>query len=462
MSLFDVAPKDRAPRDRFVVTGVGPIAPTGCGRDAFYSAHQKPESGLSTWEPKGIDFDSLAPASGRWARQAPTRAVGRLPTSFGTFQYIVNAGLVTERQVEKLDPIQALTIAAAHLALCDAGLNPKEIEKHYHPDQRALVLGTSTGLHRDGFLRIKEAIENPAPLLRFGGMPTLLPYSATGAAASALNILGHATVINSTSEAGTKAIVTALQNFQAQDNLDVVVTGGYDLFDDPSFPLKWSAFQEVDLLSHWPGRPQDACRVGTKDRSGMVPAEGAGFLTIERLSGVRRTHREGQILAEVTGWREKPGPPTRTPLEPEIGGETGTIVMQSAVDRSHVAGRLGRSDVVLLMPHLTGTGADHIEERSARPVLDPITADVRVTTCMTHTGHAFAATGSWNAILAALTLKFGRPPITLHVTPVNQDPKLKYPFIVSSDPIRAAAAVIHNYGFFNVHAALVIEPFAAE
>src|SRR5712692_10421785 len=107
---------------RVVITGLGVVAPTGIGKEAFWSACIAGRSGIGPIT--SFDADLL-----------PTRIAGEVPD----FDPVALG--ITPEEVRHTDRNTQLALAAANLALLDAGL-PDQLNEAER-DQIGVYLGSA-------------------------------------------------------------------------------------------------------------------------------------------------------------------------------------------------------------------------------------------------------------------------------------------------------------------------------
>ena len=457
-SWYQLHPQEREPYYRIVITGVAPIAPTGVGREAFWEAHLRGHSGIREWVPN-LGDRNITEHSRWWPGRRAAFVAGLIPEDFDVFEYLISTGVTSEEQRSNYDIIQALALAATYMALYDAGLPLDLLAQHYPPKRRALIIGNTIG-PLQSTLRFHRMFHDGEDLPVQAAL-TVMPNSQAGEVADRFSIEHDAKVISSASDVGLVAIADGVEMLLKDKDCDVVIAGGAEAVLDREDPLNWEILRRGGVLSHWEGRPEEASRVATKDRSGLVPADGAGMVILERLSNVIRQGREHQILAELSGGSVQKASSFRgRPLSPEPGGVTGSRAIREALERAHVSDYETGGSIVLY-PHLTGTSVgDRAEATVINSAFKGFNREVVVTSGVPNHGHSFAVTGVWNIILAALTASTGAIPRIINLTSDNQDPRVNLNFALETRVgVDVAAVVVHDYGFYNKHATLVLKPF---
>ncbi|MBI4635918.1 MAG: hypothetical protein HY727_06160 [Candidatus Rokubacteria bacterium] len=260
---------------RVVLTGVGVLnAAIGGGSAALGAYLGAPRSAL---RPTGA---------------APGRLVAELAPS-------ALAGLVDATETRRLSRVCQFAVAAARLALADAGLEPS--------DELGLVVGTefgdlgSTVEFADGYLE-----RGPA------GLSALLFPSTvmnTMAAASAIAVVakGLSLTLNAPAVAGELAVARAAALVRT-GRLEVALAGGVDQID----PLRMRMLAELGAASD-------------------VRGEGATFVVLEALPVA--LERRARVLGEILGasWSALPARPHG------VGRHAGSRAIAAALEAAATA-----------------------------------------------------------------------------------------------------------------------------
>ncbi|HEV2765940.1 MAG TPA: beta-ketoacyl synthase N-terminal-like domain-containing protein, partial [Pyrinomonadaceae bacterium] len=261
---------------RVVITGMGCVTPLGVGREAFWGALLRGESGVRRIE----SFD----ASGSKVRIA---------AEVRDFDWQAQLSPKDWKHVARTVP---LALAAAREALDDAALQPSDLSLEERR-RFAVVLGTGGGglsftERQYGFYFAghgQKASVYTIPSSTHGG------HSSELSMAFGLRGLSH--LISTGCTSSTDAIAYAAEHV-ALGRADRALTGGTDA---PVAPGILAGFELMTVLtSEWNDEPERASRPFSRDRSGIVLGEGAWvYLLEERETALRRG---AKIYAEVTGY----------------------------------------------------------------------------------------------------------------------------------------------------------------
>ena len=395
---------ERGPRRRVVVTGLGVLASCGIGKDAFFA-------GLS------------GPA-----------AVG--PQSVGAFD---PAGWFDPKEARQTDRFAQLSVAAAALALDDAG------ELGADPWRVGVIFGTGTG----GLATIQEQMillvaKGPRRV-----SPRLVPMMMGNAGAAAISIRfglhGPCETVVTACASATHAIGQALR-LVGDGRCDAVVTGGAEAAISRSGgldPIGIAAFGNMTALStSGHSRPFD------RRRDGFVIAEGGGALVLEELG--HAVSRGAHLYAELLGAASTADAYHIT--APAPGGEGAVACMELALADAGIR----PAQVAQINAHGTSTPlndlaeAEAIEKVFGRPG-PPVTSIKGVT------GHSLGAAGALEAIASVLSIEGGLIPPTAGLE--EQDPEIHLDIVTGAARAFTPGPVLSNsFGFGGHNGCLVFGP----
>ncbi|MFH1428645.1 MAG: beta-ketoacyl-[acyl-carrier-protein] synthase family protein [Candidatus Margulisiibacteriota bacterium] len=256
---------------RVVVTGIGVLASNGVGKDAFWEALKKGQSGV-----KAISrFD----ASGYRSQIAGEIDIDPL-------QYL------TSKRAKHLSFFTQLAIIASKEAMEDSGLDLSKISL----EDVGVVFGTAAG----GMDRAEEQHD----VMRDRGIRSvdphftaaMIPNAASGEVSLEFGTHGVNLTISTACSSGANAIGYAFECIKNR-RADIVIAGGAEA---PIVPLTYGLFSIAHQLSSNNDLPEEACRPFEGKRDGMVLSEGAAVLILEEMK--HATSRGARIYAEVVGY----------------------------------------------------------------------------------------------------------------------------------------------------------------
>ncbi|QCD59160.1 beta-ketoacyl-[acyl-carrier-protein] synthase family protein [Streptomyces hawaiiensis] len=398
-----------APLRRVVLTGLGVVSSIGIGVDEFAASLRAGRSGAGPIS----QFDTTG-----FAHSNGCEVVGFEPE-----QWISNLDL------ENVGRASRFSVAAARMAVADAGLEAEELAS-----QRGLVcIGTTDGESHD----LDQLVEIE---LRDGheSMPTAVagrvsPLRLSISIAQELGLADvEATVIATACAAGNYAIGSGFDAVRTGE-VDYALCGGADAICRKTF----TGFYRLGTMA------PDVCRPFDKDRKGILTGEGAGVLMLESLESALA--RDARIYAEVLGY----GLNCDAYHQVAPHQESVTRCMELALRDAGV----DPSQVDMISAHGTGTKANDITEtRAIRDVFGD--QPPRTVSMKSMLGHTLGAASALAAIGCALAItnKF-IPPTINHVT---TDPECQID-CVPNEAVEAELEIVQNNGMaFGGNNAVVI------
>jgi 3-oxoacyl-[acyl-carrier-protein] synthase II len=414
----------RQPR-RVVITGMGCVTPIGLGREAFFDALRRGESGVRRIE----SFD---------VSESPVKIAAEVRG----FDWEAQLNAKDRKHVPRTVP---LALAAAREALDDARLQPSDFSV---AERRAfgVVLGTGGGglaftERQYGYYYTREynkASVYTIPSSTHGGLSSELSM--------AFGLRGLSHIISTGCTSSTDAIAYAAQHI-ALGRQDTMLAGGVDA---PIAPGILAGFNLMTVLTdEWNDEPERASRPFSRDRSGIVLGEGAWVYVLEVYERARR--RGARVYAEITGYGATCDAYHRVRLE-ETGDEPARAMVMAMEDAGHAPAEV---DYVNL--HGTSTVLnDRIETRARKLALGNRAARVPMSATKSQIGHPQGASGAagLGAALCAMHTNVIPPTINLDEPDQACDPDY-VPNRAREASVRVA--LCNCIGFGSKNSALVIE-----
>jgi 3-oxoacyl-[acyl-carrier-protein] synthase II len=417
---------------RVVVTGLGPVTPLGTGKELFWEGLVRGRSGITAIE----SFD----ASG-----LPSRIAGEIK-DFDPLSYM------DPKDARRMDRFCQFAVAAARLALADAGLREgRELEDAgVKGDRAAVVVGSGIGgiatveeqhlrLLRKGFTRVSPFT-----------VPMIIPNMAAGWLSILFGFKGPNFSTVTACAAGTHALGLAFQ--LVRDGIaDMCLAGGSEA---GITPLALAGFCSMRALSTRNDDPASASRPFDADRDGFVMAEGAGLLLLESLEGA--SARNADPYCEILGFGMSADAHHIT--APDPGGEGAAACMREAL----ASAGLHPEEVDYINAHGTSTPYnDRIETSAIKRVFGEHARRLAVSSTKSMTGHLLGAAGGVEAAATALVLKEGVIPPTVNLEKADPECDLDYvPLRTRKAEVRAA--VSNSFGFGGHNACLVMGSLSGE
>lgn len=360
------------------ITGLGAVTPIGNGIPAFLAGLQAGRSGIRAMR---SDFSDRLAYNAFGIVDMPTDSV------------------VPRSRMAGIDRYSSFGLIAAHEAVSDAGLDG-------HPSLEGTIIAVGTGM--GGAESVQQGYEEL--LLRGGSRinPLIVVKGMNNAAAAHIAIdfgcHGQSLTYSTACSSSAVAIGEAARAIRG-GHADVAIAGGTEALLTHGTIAAWQAMRTLAIPD--PAHPETACRPFSKDRTGLVLAEGAGFVVLESEAHARA--RGARIHARLSGYGARTDAVHLT--KPDPAG-------QSAAMRAALADAgLEPSDIGYINAHGTATLAGDITETEAiRRVFEAHAARIPVSSTKSMHGHLMGATGAVEFIAALLALRhdFLPPTINLH------------------------------------------------
>ena len=400
---------------RFVITGMGVMAPNGHALPVFWDSIRSAHS-------------AAGPMTRFPVEDSPVGAACEI-RGFEPSDYM------EAKVAKRLDRSTQYAIAAARLAVKDSGLNITALQA----DRVGVVEGTTVST-LDAATRSAEAWKKRGYRgISLFSMVNGYSGSGSGELAMDLGIKGHAITLSSGSASGNDVMGYALSMLR-DGEADVMVAGGAEA---PIQPLVWGAFCQSRVMAVNRDDPAHAMKPFDVARSGFVLGEGAGFVVMEELT--HALSRGARIYAEVCGHGR--ACEAFHPVAPEPNGAGAILAMQRAMK----SGDITASEVDYVNAHGTATDAnDVVETRAIKTVFGALARRVAISSTKPVTGHLMAAAGAVETVVTALALhEQVIPPTANHRVP---DPECDLDYVPQTArpyPIRVALNLSCGFGGKN-------------
>jgi len=406
-----------------VVTGLGLLCPVGIGVEASWANLTAGKSGIGPV----TRFDT---------KDYPSRIAGEVkdfePVDF-----------MPEKLVKRVDPFVRLGLAAAQMAIEDAGL---EI-----PEDKASRAGVITGCGLGGLGSIeyyRDVLVNKGPKrVSPFFIPMAIPNMASGQISIMCGAKGPNTVVCTACAAGSHAIGDAFKTIQ-RGAADVMICGGTE---SVITPLAFAGFSNMKALSTRNEMPERASRPFDKERDGFIIGEGAGILIIEEMN--HALERGADIRAEIIGYGLT-GDAYHITAPPE-DGEGGARCMSMALEDAGLSYR----DIDYINAHGTSTPLNDLcETRAIKTVFKDRAKEIPVSSTKSMTGHLLGGAGGVEAIFCIKTIEDGIIPPTINYE--IPDPECDLDYVPNRARSQSVDVVMSNsFGFGGTNAVLIFRRY---
>ena len=418
---------------RVVITGTGMVSPLGCGTEVTWARLLASQNGAR----RVTEFET---------EDLPAKIACRIPLGDGTDGTFNPDNWMEVKEQRKVDPFIIYAMAAADMALADAGWAPKT-------DADQIATGVLIGSGIGGL----EGIVEGGYTLRDKGPRRLSPFFipgrlinlASGQVSIRHKLRGPNHSVVTACSTGAHAIGDAARLIIFGD-ADVMVAGGAE---SPVCRISLAGFAACRALStQHNDDPQKASRPYDRDRDGFVMGEGAGIVVLEELEHAKA--RGAKILAEVVGYGLSGDAYHIT--APSEDGDGAFRCMTMALKRAGIS----PSEVDYINAHGTSTMADTIELGAVERLMGNSAAKVSMSSTKSAIGHLLGAAGAVEAIFATLAIRDNVAPPTLNLDNPDVETAIDLvPHVARKREINVALS--NSFGFGGTNASLVLRRYVS-
>lgn len=414
---------------RVVVTGLGLVTPLASGVEETWARLLDGQSGAG---PITL-FD--AEASGVTTTYACE--VPRGDGSNGTFN---PDDWVVKKDQKKIDDFILYGIAAAEMAVKDAGWTPEAEEDRL---RTGVMIGSGIG----GL----SSIADTAVMIKEKGPRRVSPFFIPGAL---INLISGQVSIRHGFKGPNHSVVTACSTgahaigdasrLIKSGDADVMIAGGAEA---AICEIGIAGFNACKALStKYADDPTKASRPYDADRDGFVMGEGAGIVVLEEYEHAKA--RGAKIYGEVLGYGLSGDAYHIT--APSEDGEGGERSMRAALANAG----LSASDIDYINAHGTSTMADTIELGAVERLLGDHASKATMSSTKSATGHLLGAAGAIEAIFSILAIRDQVAPPTINLdTPAVETPVDLAPNTKREREINVALS--NSFGFGGTNASVI-------
>lgn len=402
--------------NRVVVTGCGIVSPIGLTTDTYWSGLLRGETGFG---PPTLVAPDLV------NQKVVAELKGYVPGEH-----------FEDRQLVTLDRVSQIAVVAAREAIAQSGLSFADGLS----ERTATIIGSGAGgqtTQDESYKRLyADNVSRVFPLT----IPKLMVNAPASQISMHCGLRGPAFVVASACSSGTHAIGLAYQMVKA-GIVDCAVAGGVEACLTLGVMKGWEAMRVM---------APDACRPFSKDRRGLILAEGAGIVVIERLDHAQK--RGATILAELAGFGMSADAKDLT--NPDVAGMG--RAMQGALDDAG----LGTGDIQYVNAHGTGTFANDVTETAAlKRVFGDKAGSLAVSSIKSMVGHALGAAGGLELVATVMSIRDGVAPPTMNY--VEPDPDCDLDYVPNeARQMSITAAMSSSFAFGGLNAVLVVKKAA--
>ena len=405
---------------RIVVTGMGAVTPLGMGVEATWEGLRSGRSGIS----KISHFDASD-----FSSQIAGEVDGFDPADW-----------LEPREVRHTDRFTQFAVAAAKMAVDDAGLDFERIDR----DRVGVLIGsgiggTATWEEQHRILMAK----GPGRVSPFF-IPMIILDMASGRVAMVFGVRGPNLGLATACATSAHAIGEASEIVKRGD-AEAMIAGGSEAAVSP---LAVAGFCSMRALSRRNDEPERASRPFDRDRDGFVMAEGAGVVVLEELEHARR--RGAQIHGEVIGYGTSGDAYHIT--QPSPDGYGMALAMESALRDA----KISPEDVDYINAHGTATPTgDPAETLALKKVFGDRARSIPCSSTKSITGHLLGAAGAVELIACLLSIRDGVIAPTINLDTPDPECDLDYvPLEARAQAVKVAMS--NSFGFGGHNAILIV------
>ena len=392
------------------VTGLGLVSPHGDTPAAVFAALMRGDSAV---QPVFADLPK------------PTAAA---TVAFDQLRWF------TKLQLAGVDRVSQLAVAAADLAMKDAGAVDVDPER----------LGVYVGCGMGGAGSLETAYRG-GPRVPPLTVPAFMPNAP--AAHVAMRQRAHGPVLTYSVACASSAVAIAEAAKAVQSGeVDLAIAGGTEALIVPGVVLAWQAMQT--LASFNPGEAATSVRPFASNRTGFALGEGAAFLILE--SAERAKRRGARTYATLDGWGISCDATHLT--KPDPLGQARAL--RVALRRADVQAR----DVGYCNAHGTATRiGDVIEHDALAEVWGQELDRLRVSSTKALHGHLLGAAGALEAVITVLALQHRQLPPNAHCSEIDPACRMNLVTEAGASAPQLEAAISNSFAFGGTNAVLLFK-----
>ncbi len=401
-----------------VITGMGVVAPHGDSCTTLFEALMK---GRSAIQPVFPELNKPAAAA---------------TVAFDASLWF------TKLQLAGVDRVSQLAVAAAELAMQDAGATGT-----VEPERIGVFAGCGMGgaaaleaAYRSGNTQAGGSGRVP-PLT----IPAFMPNAPASHVAMRQGVHGPVLTYSVACASSSLAIAEAAKAVQRGD-VDLAIAGGSEALIVPGVVMAWQAMQT--LASFAPGEAAGAVRPFAADRSGFALGEGAAFIVLE--SAARAQARGARTYATLAGWGSSCDATHLT--KPDAPGQARAL--RQALRMADLAPR----DVNYCNAHGTATRiGDEVEAHALAEVWGADLDHLRVSSTKALHGHLLGAAGALEAVITVMALYEQQLPSNAHCDTVDPACALNLVLERGHQAADIQAAISNSFAFGGTNSVLLLK-----
>jgi 3-oxoacyl-[acyl-carrier-protein] synthase II len=414
---------------RVVVTGIGAITPLAPSARETWQRVLAGETGIRRAE-------NLDPDKHKCLLRADVDD-SKMPQRF-----------LTGKELRNTSRYARMAVEAAGEAMLDAGLLDDDLRPVVDLTDGGTSIGNCIGGTYDDMLPVHEQY------VARDGNPRVPPHlhvtfphnMGSYTIQHRFGMMGPSETVVTACATGSQAIGDGFHAVK-YGKAPFMIAGAMESTHHPLFELGFEAMRALCIDSN--DNPEGASRPFNADRAGFILGEGAGMLVLEELEHAQA--RGARIYCEIAGYATSND--AYHAIAPEPDGKGAAKAIRDAL---RDAG-LSAEDVDHVNAHAASTPAgDLAESKAIKAVLgEERGASVPVTSIKGAFGHAMAAAGAMETVMAVLTMHEGVIPPTRNQT--SPDPDVGLDIVTEAREEKIGVMTKHSFGLGGQNAVLVLK-----
>jgi 3-oxoacyl-[acyl-carrier-protein] synthase II len=352
---------------------------------------------------------------------------------------------IDKKMAQRMDRFTQYAIAAADMAIKDAGLNLEKVDHN----RVGVIFGSGIGGMETYDKQQQTVYETGGPhRISPFFVPMMIADIAAGYIAMRYQLKGPNYATTAACATSAHSIADALMLIQRGD-IDLAVTGGSEA---AVCPMGIGGFNAMKALSTRNDAPEKASRPFDAERDGFVLGEGGAVMILEELN--HALARGARIYAELGGIGLTGDAYHIT--QPAPGGEGAIRSMRLCI---RDAG-LQPENVDYINAHGTSTPYnDKTETEAIKAVFNDHAYRLHVSSTKSMTGHLLGAAGAIEAIVTTLAINTSEIPPTINYEFPDPDCDLNY---IPNKALRKEVnvAISNAFGFGGHNVSLLFKKFS--
>ncbi len=349
----------------------------------------------------------------------------------------------TKLQLAGVDRVSQMAVAAADLAMKDAGAGTgPNAAPAFGLDPERIGVYVGCGMGGAAALELAYTSGGRVPPLT---IPAFMPNAPAAHVAMRQRAQGPVMTYSVACASSAVAIAEAAKAVQ-RDEVDLAIVGGTEALLVPGVVLAWQAMQTLATFA--PGEAARACRPFATDRNGFVLGEGAAFMVLE---SPERARRRGALAhAELAGWGLSCDAMHLS--KPDAAGQARAL--RNALKQAG----LQPADIGYCNAHGTATKiGDVVEADALRQIWRDAIDALRVSSTKALHGHLLGAAGALEAVITVMALRERQLPPSAHCERIDPACALNLVHGAGESAPRLEAAITSSFAFGGTNTALVFK-----